>query len=1590
MVKKVSFFTIALVLIFGLTLPMAAPALAETGADTPASATVTLSNLIQTYDGTPKEATATTDPPGVSVSITYDSSTTPPINVGSYAVVATITDPNYSGSDANDTLVIDPASATVTLSNLIQTYDGTPKEATATTDPPGVSVSITYDGSTTAPINAGSYAVVAKITDPNYTGSDANDTLVIDTGTETDTPTPTPTETPTVTPTPTPTETPTVTPTDTPTPTPTDTPTPTPTDTPAPTPSATPTSANISFIVRLVAGLSPNAQQQVIARNGGVETSSVPVLRMHFIDIPSASVDEVTQRYQADPQVLSIERDKVRQAEGTPSDPSYLDQWALPKIGWDSVFGSVTPSGSSVIAVLDTGVDASHPDLSGLVLPGYSAFEGSDAQTDPNGHGTEMAGIAAALTDNGAGVAGVAYAGVSLLPVQVLGADGTGQDSDIISGIVWATDNGANVILMAFSNPGYSPALQAAIDYAWDSGVVLVAAAGNEGSGTVTYPAGDRGVIGISATDSNDALASVSNYGQTIFLAAPGVDVATTANSGGYTSVTGTSASAAIVAGAAAFMHAVDPSLSNGVVIGRLARTADPAGTQEQTGNGRLNMARALSDTSTDPVQPVGGPPLGNGGPYVGPYVAAAAITSAGTGDWSAAAWPNTTRTGTITTSTSLTAVTGSGTAFTTEISVGNIIKTTTNVVIGTVASITDNTHLTLTGNAASTNSAISYRSQGVGSGDAVTIASGHTVTVNVNAACASLTILAPSSVANGVTISGTNTLTVSGAITMTSPSAAVTSTIAVGTGTLSAGSIAIPGSATAGRFCTVSVSTGTINVTGTISFSGTAAQARLTFTDAGTLNIGGNLGTGGTFAASTGTVNCNGSSAQTVAGYTYNVLKSNNTAGVTLIAATTVTTLTIGDVTSSSIFNDGGYQVTSTGTLNLTSGTFKLGSAVTATTFPNFTTNNISTGTTVEYASGVAQTVSAAPSYQNLTISGAGTKTAAGPITVNGNLNVASGTLNPAGNTIAGSGTNTLNVTGTIQADKANFADTYISFATINLNAGSTVEYDGTIAQQTIDNTLSYVNLTLSTGGTKTLGAAAAVTTAFTINSGVTFDPSSYILSGAGTFTISGTAIVSGATFATNYTIAGAKTINAGSTFNYTNANPTIDASPTYQNLKFSGTGTAGASAALTIQGDLTNTGGGTLDFGANGVTLSGAVATNNIAGFTTTGLVQMIKTGGVATFTGNVNGGALTINGTGGTLNLGSGLTHTFTGAWTRTAGTLDGGSSTLKIGGSVSGTVGTFTASTGTVEWNAAGPQTVAGVTYYNLTLSGSGAKTLSTGTTTISGSLSLSGTATATTVVALAINGNLDVGSGTTFTAAGYDITVTGTTSVTGMLTISSITGTKTFTGDVTINSSGTWNETANEAISFGGDLQNDGTLTAGTGTHTFTGSAKTFSGANPISIPYVTVSGTYTNNGTLTVSTALAGVGGVTQGTSATLNIGGTSGITTLTATATDNTVNYSGAGQTVHNNNYYHLTLSGSLAKTLQTGTTTISGNLVLSGTATATTVVGLAISGNLVIGDGTTFTAAAFALTVTGTTTVGGGNEWHLDHIFCYRHKSL
>src|SRR5207249_3794083 len=137
-------------------------------------------------------------------------------------------------------------------------------------------------------------------------------------------------------------------------------------------------------------------------------------------------------------------------------------------------------------------------------------------------------------------------------------------DSDVINGLVWAVQHHANVILMSFSNPGYSSALQSAINWAWSQGVVLVAATGNDGSSTVNYPAGDHGVMGVGSTGIGDAPSTFSNTGPDVFMAAPGESILTTDASGGYSSISGTSASAAEVAGAGALLKANSPMATNG------------------------------------------------------------------------------------------------------------------------------------------------------------------------------------------------------------------------------------------------------------------------------------------------------------------------------------------------------------------------------------------------------------------------------------------------------------------------------------------------------------------------------------------------------------------------------------------------------------------------------------------------------------------------------------------------------------------------------------------------------------------------------------------------------------------------------------------------------------------------------------------------------------------------------------------------------------------------------------------------------------------------------------------------------------------
>jgi VCBS repeat-containing protein len=320
---------------------------------------------------------------------------------------------------------------------------------------------------------------------------------------------------------------------------------------------------------------------------GGQTARDHSQIRTRVINVPAQARDRILAAYQANAAVERATAAITLSKATTPNDPSYAQQWALPKVGWDRAYGVVSIGGTARIAVLDTGVDAAHPDLAGRMSAGQSFVDGNP-NSDSNGHGTALAGIAAANVNNAVGMAGVAYAGASIAPVEVLQADGTGWDSDVIGGVLWAADNGANVILMGFSSATYSAALADALAYAWGKGAVLVAATGNDGSTAPSYPAGMPNVLGVAGSDQNDRLVAGSNTGSAA-VAAPGTGVLATQPGGSYANTGGTSAAAAHVAGLAALLTANGQ--SNAATANQIRATTDPVAGQAF---GRINVAKAL------------------------------------------------------------------------------------------------------------------------------------------------------------------------------------------------------------------------------------------------------------------------------------------------------------------------------------------------------------------------------------------------------------------------------------------------------------------------------------------------------------------------------------------------------------------------------------------------------------------------------------------------------------------------------------------------------------------------------------------------------------------------------------------------------------------------------------------------------------------------------------------------------------------------------------------------------------------------------------------------------------------------------------
>jgi len=282
-----------------------------------------------------------------------------------------------------------------------------------------------------------------------------------------------------------------------------------------------------------------------------------------------------------------------------PNDP-YLDRtWGLEIVGAPKAWGITCGSSSVVIAVLDSGVDLDHPDLSSKLETemDWDFVNGDDVADDDHGHGTHVSGIAAAATDNGVGVPSLGW-DVSILPVKVLNADGVGNASALADAIRYAADHGADVVNMSLGGAAPCPYyLQEAVDYAYGRGVLLVAAAGNNQGNTENFPANCEHVLGVSATDSSDSVASYSNYGDHVDVAAPGTLIYSTVMGGEYGYKSGTSMATPHVAGLAALIASRYPSYTPDQLASALLDNAVDLGSpgwDMYAGCGRIDAYQSL------------------------------------------------------------------------------------------------------------------------------------------------------------------------------------------------------------------------------------------------------------------------------------------------------------------------------------------------------------------------------------------------------------------------------------------------------------------------------------------------------------------------------------------------------------------------------------------------------------------------------------------------------------------------------------------------------------------------------------------------------------------------------------------------------------------------------------------------------------------------------------------------------------------------------------------------------------------------------------------------------------------------------------
>jgi len=330
----------------------------------------------------------------------------------------------------------------------------------------------------------------------------------------------------------------------------------------------------------------------VISDAGGTLVEAIPQIHAYLVGMEPEQRAEVLASLQSSSAVASASKEPIAEAFDTsPDDTDWPQQDGLRVAGFPKAWDVTQGSSKVVVAVVDTGVDANHPDLRGALVPGWN-FIGNDANTsDDHGHGTAVAGVIAARSNNHVGGAGVCWRCL-VMPIKVLDAKGSGDDTTIAAGIVWATDHGARVLNLSLGGPGSSVELANALAYASAKGALVVAAAGNAGITAQFYPAADPHAISVAATTVTDNRYSWSNFGSWVRLAAPGCNIAPILGDS-YGTFCGTSSATPVVAGLVALELSAQPAATASEVEDALTRAAVPLPAFVQYG--RIDAGRTLA-----------------------------------------------------------------------------------------------------------------------------------------------------------------------------------------------------------------------------------------------------------------------------------------------------------------------------------------------------------------------------------------------------------------------------------------------------------------------------------------------------------------------------------------------------------------------------------------------------------------------------------------------------------------------------------------------------------------------------------------------------------------------------------------------------------------------------------------------------------------------------------------------------------------------------------------------------------------------------------------------------------------------------------